>query len=577
MTALPTPAFAQAPAVDAKALLADANKAAAAKDWTKAQSSFRAAHAAAPNAQAVNGLANASYELQSWGEAYEAYDEFVRVYPDAMGKGARGVAEKRLKELESKTGAITILVNENGADVSIDDRKIGVTPVRALQRVTTGPHRVKVTKAGFAPFDKTVDVGSNAKISVDANLSREAKAGRLAVKESTGKTVRVIIDGTDVGGAPWEGELPAGPHDVAVRSADLGSPTQKVEIEAGKTAEVSIAASSALGRIEIRTSDGLGNIYLDGKLVGEGQFAGDVPAGSHTIRVAREGFVPFEKRIELAEKASVSESVTLRREGQSLQAVEVEQERVFYGLYGGFGLFGAFGVGGMNSGLEGDSCKTRRAESCETPNPIGAGAFGYVGFTFLPVGFELFLGAMFDQNAQKAQFGEPDPTKAAILGPRRTEEFKTIRAGGVAALRVRATYDSRVVRLSVAVGPGIAYKQMFLEREATTPTNFKDRYVPDDGKTNAGELEPNKLSYVGPALTSDIAVHVRISPTVAISGGLLAWVESAGKDLIVQGDKNRFLVGPQGSTPIGLPVQSYEPAVSAQFFLGPYLGMMFGP
>src|SRR4029078_1107034 len=118
------PAFAQpAPAGDAKASLASADKAAKANDWAKAQADYRASHAAVPSAQAINGVANASYQLKAWGEAYEAYDEFLHSYKDAMGGGARALAEKRLKELEGKTGAVTILANESGADVFVDDHK----------------------------------------------------------------------------------------------------------------------------------------------------------------------------------------------------------------------------------------------------------------------------------------------------------------------------------------------------------------------------------------------------------------------------------------------------------------------
>ena len=115
-------------------------------------------------------------------EAYEAYDEFLKTYPDAMGRGAKALAEKRVKELDAKTGALTILVNEGGADVSLDDKKIGASPVRALIRVGTGAHSLKVSKAGFAAFEKSVDVAPGAKVSVDVNLVKGAKTGKLTVK-----------------------------------------------------------------------------------------------------------------------------------------------------------------------------------------------------------------------------------------------------------------------------------------------------------------------------------------------------------------------------------------------------------
>lgn len=575
------PAFAQAPSGDAKAALAAGDKAAKDKDWARAQTEYRAAYGAAPSAPSLNGLANASYELKSWAEAYEAYDEFVRTYPDAMGKSVKALAEKRMKEIDGKTGAITVLVNEAGAEVSIDDKKLGPSPVRALQRVAVGPHRVAVTKAGFGPFDKPVDVAAGAKITVDANLTREAKSGKLSVKESGGQAVRVVVDGVDVGAAPWEGEVQPGSHEVQVRSATLGSPIQRVEVDAGKVSEVTIVASSALGRVEVTTSDGLGVVYLDGKVVGEGQYAGDVPAGSHVIRVTREGFTPFEKKIELAEKQSVAESVTLRRAGQSLENVNVGEERPFYGIYGGFGLFGAFGVGGLGNSLDvsDDSCgKVLGAASCDTPGTLGAGAFGYVGFTWMPVGIELFVAGMYDTTKQTAKYAAPDPSEAVIAGPARTEEFQFHRVGGVVAIRARATYDTRHVRLTLAAGPGLSYKQFIFERSTSTDTGYHDRYVPEDGKTNPGETDTNTLHYLSPALVGDLAAHIRVTQSMAISVGALMWIETAGNDVVTQPDRTRYLVSDAaGASPVPIRTPRYDIASGAQYFIGPYIGLLFGP
>ncbi|MFO0668436.1 MAG: PEGA domain-containing protein [Polyangiaceae bacterium] len=432
LVALPGGALAQ-PA-SAKEALANADKAAKAKDWAKAQSEYRAAYQAAPTAQALNGLASASYELGAWGEAYEAYDEFLKTYPDAMGRGAKALAEKRVKELDAKTGALTILVNESGADVSLDDKKIGASPVRALIRVGTGSHSLKVSKAGFAAFEKSVDVAPGAKVSVDVNLVKGAKTGKLTVKEAGGQAVRVFVDNVDMGPAPWTGDVDPGSHQVRVQSGTLGSTSQKVEVEAGKTGEVTIAATSASGRLSIATSDGLGVIYVDGKVVGEGQFSGDVPAGSHDVRITREGFVPFEKRYEVGDKQSVSETVPLKTAGQSLDAVKVEEERAFYGMYGGFGLLGGIGVGGLGSSLDltSDSCqKTLGAVSCDTPGPMGGGAFGYVGFTWLPVGSSSSSEGSSTKRSRRRRSARPiKPTRRPRTGAHRGVHLHSVRRRG---------------------------------------------------------------------------------------------------------------------------------------------------
>lgn len=561
--ALAPPAFAQ-PAPDAKKLLADGDKAARAKDWATALDRYRAAHAAAPSAASQAGMAQALYQQGKTLEAYEAYDELLKTYGAGLAKPAKAEADTRFAELANKTGALSVRVNEAGAEVSIDDRAVGLSPVPALIRMLVGPHRVKVTKAGFVPFEVPADLSPNGTSVVEVKLVREALKGRLSVKEKSGKAVRVVVDGIDVGPAPWDGEVDPGRHEVMVRSTGAASASQGFDVVKGQTTEVELVAVPAAARLEVRTSDGKGYIFVDGKPVAEGQFSGEVSVGPHEIEVRREGFASFKKSVVLADKQSYAESVTLsRRTGESVGAVAAEHERPFEGLYGGFGLHGFMGIGGTGSELE-TNCSTLGAVSCDTPNVLGAGPSGYVGYTWNPVGFELFLAGEIDTNTQEAVFdgNSSGANNPLVAKPARREKFRFARFGGMGALRVRATVQGRVVRASFAAGLGLSYKQMLMERTATTTdgTNLESRYVPD------------AVSYFSPAVSVDAAVHLRLSQSTALTLGMLLWAESAGSDAIAPGAPDvRFSNGLPLATP------RVHLASSAQVLLGPYIGMQFGP
>ena len=150
--------------------------------------------------------------------------------------------------------------------------------------------------------------------------------------------------------------------------------------------------------MQVRTSDGKGTIFVDGVAKGEGAYAADVTPGPHTVVVTREGFQRYEKAISLAERQTWAETVTLDPVAAT-GAVATEGERGLEGIYGGFGLFGASGVGGMGTELATD-CANLGASSCSTPSPLGGGAFGYVGYSWNPVGFELMLGGEGDTVKQ---------------------------------------------------------------------------------------------------------------------------------------------------------------------------------
>lgn len=563
--AQPAPAPAASGAASAKASLAAADKAAKAKDWNGALAGYTAANTAQPSAAALDGIAIAHYELKHAGEAYEAYDQFLKQYANALGATKKKTAETRLKELAAQTGNVSIRVNEAGAAVTLDGNNIGTSPVAALIRVGTGPHKIGVTKEGFAPVEKAATVAPNGKEIVEIALQREAKTGHLVVKEKAGAAVRVVVDGNDVGAAPLETDLEPGPHEIIVRSSTLAAPAQKVEIIKGKTSEIEVVAVPATAHLEVTTSDRQGIIFVDGKPVAEGTYAADVAVGPHTIAVTREGFERFEKTVTLADKQTVAETVTLKRPQNTEPTATIDDDRGFNGIYGGLGVLGLFEPGGNGNELE-TRCSSLGAASCDTGSPIGIGMFGFMGYAWNPLGIELFLAGMYDQATPSAKFDgvtKPGENPLATSVPR-TEQFYFGRAGGVAALRARVSANTRKLRFSFAAGFGLAVKQMLFERDAQTPDGLRNAYVQKSG-----------LSYVSPALSLDGSVGFRVSGSFAILVGVMGLLETAGQDVTSPASKNEYIGGQGQAYPI--PTPSYHLASDTQVFIGPYVGVAFGP
>ncbi len=565
MIALTTPLAAVAQPKSDKAALTRAKQADNKRDWSSALTSYGEALAAKPTLAAQAGIANAQYQLQHAIEAYEAYDELLKTYGSKLTRAQQAEAEARLKETSAKTGSLSIRVDEAGASVLIDDVSVGMTPLPMFKRVYTGTRRVRIVKEGFVPFEESRAVGANATVAVEARLVREAVRGKLAVRETTGKRVVVVVDGVEVGSAPWEGEVDPGKHSVMVRGEAIGSNTQTVEVVRGQRQEAVLSAIEATAHLEVRTSDGAGSISLDGKVVGEGSFSGDVGVGPHKIEVSREGFEPFQKAITLRDKESASESVTLRRPGESFTDITTDAERLFQGVYGGFNLMFMKGLGAMGTELE-LKCGALSAASCETPGPLGGGLQGYVGYTWNPVGFELMLGGSADVTEQKATFDGkvPQGGNPLFASPLRTETFTTLRAGGFGAVRLRLSAQTRGVRFSFAAGFGGALRVLAMQRAADTPDGGSDRFV------------PGAITYVSPAASFDLSVHWRVGRSTTLAIGAQVWAENAGDNAKTARDGSRYIV--KGSAPVAvIPTPSYSLASGTQVLIGPYIGMQFGP
>ncbi len=535
------------------------------REWSTSLTAYSEALAAKPTAAAQAGVANAHYQLQHTVEAYEAYDELLKTYGAKLSRAQQTEAESRLKDLAAKTGSLSIRVDEAGASVLVDDVNVGTTPMPMFKRVSAGTRRVRIVKDGFLPVEESRSVGANATVTIEAKLVREAIRGKLAAREATGKNVRVIVDGNDVGAAPWEGELDPGKHSVMLRGDTLGSDTQTVEIVRGQRQEVVLSAKEATAHLEVRTSDGAGTISIDGKVVGEGSFSGDLPIGPHNIDVTREGFEPFHKSVTLKDKESPTETVTLHRPGESFTDITTDAERLFQGVYGGFNLMFLKGIGSTGTELD-LKCNALSAASCETPGPMGGGLQGYVGYTWNPVGFELMLGGSTYVTEQKAKFdgNVPQGGNPLFATPIRTETFTMFRAGGYGAIRLRLSAQTRGFRISFAAGFGGAVRVLAMQRQAETPDGASDRFV------------PSAVTYFAPAASFDLSTHWRVARSATLAVGAQLWAENSGDGAVTSRDAARYIV--KNGAPVGtIPTPGYTLSSGTQLFLGPYIGMMFGP
>jgi hypothetical protein len=112
-----------------------------------------------------------------------------------------------------KKGAIEILCFVPGADIYVEDKLVGKTPMEKPFPIPAGKYTVKVKKPGFSDFIDVILIPPGDPTPVEVNLI--ATAGYLVVTSDVAET-QVTIDGTFVGTAPYEGELLVGTHEIRI-------------------------------------------------------------------------------------------------------------------------------------------------------------------------------------------------------------------------------------------------------------------------------------------------------------------------------------------------------------------------
>lgn len=116
------------------------------------------------------------------------------------------------------TSKLTVIVNEPGAEVTVDGETLGISPVTPTS-VDVGAHRIRVLKDGFEEYTRNITAGSTAEVTLDVSLAKVVHEGRLHVRAT--KDASIAIDGKVVGVGTWSGALASGGHNLRVTGTKM--------------------------------------------------------------------------------------------------------------------------------------------------------------------------------------------------------------------------------------------------------------------------------------------------------------------------------------------------------------------
>jgi hypothetical protein len=559
------PAWAQ-PAVAQKAL-GEGDRAARENKWEEALAAYKKAHEASPSAATELRMANALYKLGRTVEAADAYEALVATRGSSLLGGDKKLAKERLEELSGKTGTVAVRVSESGATISVDGKPVGTSPLAKPIRVLFGARKVLVAKEGFSPFESTVEVAAKAAVSVDVDLKAKPKGGSVMITvKGGGEPLTVFVDEKSFGPTPIKVVLPVGSHTITARGPSLVAGPTVLEVKEGDEAQVELVPGPPVGTLEIRTDPEKSKIEIDGKDAGPAPVVRELTAGEHTMTVSRDGYQPVTKKLTIEPGEVLVETISLRKKAAGAIVEKIEQPWSFNGLYGGFQLMGMFEPAGSGNTLEG-SCAVTGATSCDAGIPLGGGLGGFIGYAFAPLGLELFLLGAGDVVQPTASFDGKSGSEVnpLVASPAREEEFVIGRFGGGGAARIRLLFPVDIVRFTGAIGAGVAYRHLLLGRDT----------VADSGATSSvGNKDGD--GYVSGVLSVDLGAQVLLVGTTSLALGASLWLEHAGDGVTTPARGDVYLTK-DGVVPAPQATPAYVMASGTQVFIGPYVGMFFGP
>jgi len=162
------------PATDAQAkaraqgLLSEGTAAYGRGDYATALDKFTAAYEIFPSPKLWFNIGQANRDLGRPVEAVAAFDRFLRNAGDAPPE-TLAEARRSAAELKTKLGQIQVTCATDGAEITVDGKQVGSTPLGEMVWTTPGRHQVAVQHEGFSPAieDVAVVVGQATAVNIE--------------------------------------------------------------------------------------------------------------------------------------------------------------------------------------------------------------------------------------------------------------------------------------------------------------------------------------------------------------------------------------------------------------------------
>ncbi len=500
--------------------------------YQEALAEFTESYRLGGRASALKNAAQCYRDLKKFVEAFEAYEQILSLHDAQLKEPDRAAVKKALDDLKLVTGTIKVTASEPGADVSVDGKSIGSTPQPPARRVGLGPHKVEIRKQGFEPFERQVEVASQAEAKIDVALKAEVTTGHVVVKEKNARTdVHVIVDGVDKGPAPWEGDLVPGDHTIEAKGTNVSAAKRVVSLARQQKAEVVLEASSTVGRFRLKVVPASATILVDGTMAGEGTYDSDVPVGHHRIQASAVGYETVTRELSLEAGQAYAEDIVM--------VAAAAPPEPWPGFYARFALAPAFFVGTETH--PGAAPPGSNQDSA----PLGGAALLNIGYALKPfVSFEVVGAFLADTHTDTVT-----PQSSS------TYEFHYGSINGFVGAGARVTSHTDVIRFTFGASLGAAIRSyQFAVQHAQVPVSSSVSAVNPGIMLDGGMLlgsTPGAKFFLGGILWADFPSHDAVTESLPAGTGLPPAV-------FANADRQMVL------------------ATGAQVYIGPALGIQFG-
>lgn len=137
-------------------------------DYAGALVEFRRAYSISPTSAALYNVGEAEYQLQDYAGALRT---FVRLLTEfGPTESHRAEVERTVEVLRTRVGRVSVTTIPVGADIAVDDRFVGRTPLSEPVLLSVGHRKVVASMNGRTPVVSFIDVAAEDEIPLKLEL-----------------------------------------------------------------------------------------------------------------------------------------------------------------------------------------------------------------------------------------------------------------------------------------------------------------------------------------------------------------------------------------------------------------------
>ncbi len=287
------------------------------ENWAAAATEYQHAYDLSHNARVLFNVAACEKNQKHYLKALLALKKELSEGGSKLPMSEVNEVRGALSTLEPLISTIAVTSNEDGATLTIDNEaQQGVTPFAQPLPIEVGPHALKLSKPGFADATTNVTVAGGTVAQAKLELQPLERKGHAHIVVNGPSHATILVDGKDLGNAPFDGELLAGSHIVQAQADDFVTAREPLVVAYKENVSlvVNLAARRHEGLLRVSAQDGA-IILVDSKRVGTTHWEGPLTSREgHQVVVKKDGFYTSTQEISLSDDQDRPLPITLNPE-----------------------------------------------------------------------------------------------------------------------------------------------------------------------------------------------------------------------------------------------------------------------